>query len=82
MIQPIMIAVTNFEFAKNNAEWGTNGKGGMGHCNGTCVYHQLQWKKLIDCDTEHLLAIVKTQPLGSDYREIITSILSDRGVKA
>ena|SRR5271154_1621992 len=70
-------------FHKNTAMWGTYGKGGVEHCNGTCPLHQLEWKKLVDCYTEHLQAILRTQPqiVGHEYTDIIHSILADRGVK-
>jgi hypothetical protein len=72
-----------FEYIKNEAMWGTYGKGGAEHCAGTCPEHQLFWKKLVDCDTEHLQAILRTQRhiVGHPYTELIHSILNDRGVK-
>jgi hypothetical protein len=63
--------------------WGTYGKGGVEHCAGTCPLHQLTWKKLIDCDTEHLQAILRTQYQIVDhpYTGYIHSILEERGVR-
>lgn len=76
----IMIAVTDMGVAKREAVWGTLGKGGVEHCSGTCPDHQLTYKKLIDCDTEHLEAILANSRhiRGSHYENIIQSILTDR----
>lgn len=63
--------------------WGTYGKGGAEHCAGTCPEHRLVWKKLVDCDTEHLQSILRTQRQIVDhyYTDLIHAILADRGVK-
>jgi hypothetical protein len=62
--------------------WGTFGKGGVEHCAGTCPEHQLRWKALTDCDTEHLQAILRTQRhIPYRYTEAIHAILTERGVK-
>ena len=61
--------------------WGTYGKGGVEHCVGTCPEHQLRWKKLTDCDTDHLQAILRTQRIPPYYTEAIHAILAERGVK-
>jgi hypothetical protein len=68
---------------RDTAMWGTFGKGGVEHCGGTCPLHQLKWKRLVDCDTEHLQAILRTQHqiVGHYYTDYIHSILKDRGVK-
>lgn len=61
--------------------WGTYGKNGITHCNGTCPEHQLQIVRLIDCSSEHLIAILDTQHhIPPIYREVITVILRDRRV--
>ena len=73
----------SMQHQKQNLQWGTYGKGGAEHCAGRCPLHQLTWKKLIDCDTDHLQAILRTQhhiPLL--YSVVIGSILEDRGVVA
>ena len=66
------------ENAKQNARWGTFGLAGK---------DPLKVKRLIDCSTEHLQAILDTQPhiraccfQGFYYDELIKSILKDRGV--
>ena len=68
---------------RDTAVWGTYGKGGVEHCAGTCPLHRFAWKKLIDCDTEHLQAILRTQHqiVGHYYTDYIHSILKERGVK-
>lgn len=75
-----VVGITGLETAKQAAMWGTYGKGGTEHCNGTCPEHPLRWKRLIDCDTEHLQAILGTQLINNSYRVIINSILKDRGL--
>lgn len=75
-----MLVDVPMEVAKQYAQWGTFGKGGMEHCKGTCPDHQLRWVRLIDCETDHLKAILANCPhISSDYEEIIISILTDRG---
>lgn len=67
------IAVAGLEAAKKTAEWGTCGKDG---------FHPLVYVRLIDCSTEHLQAILRTQHhISDDYRMIILGILSGRGVE-
>lgn len=67
---------------KRELLWGTYGRGGVEHCAGTCPEHQLRWKKLTDCDTEHLQAILRTQRhIPADYTSAIHAILTERGVK-
>jgi hypothetical protein len=61
--------------------WGTFGKGGAEHCAGTCPLHRLRWKRLTDCDTEHLQAILLTQQIPLHYTEAIHAILEERGVE-
>jgi hypothetical protein len=76
--------VKTIEEAKQLAVWGTYGLDALPHCQGRCPVHQLVWRRLIDCNTEHLQAILRTQPqvYGScDYAAIIYSILEDRGIK-
>lgn len=77
------IVVAGMEAAKQAAMWGTFGKGGAEHCAGTCPEHRLRYKRLVDCDTEHLQAILRTQwqLVGHDYTYLIRSILVDRGEK-
>ena len=67
----------------NTIQWGTYGKGGAEHCGGRCPEHQLRWKKLVDCDTDHLQMILKNQR-HAHYpyiEQIIHEILAERGVK-
>jgi len=56
---------------KDTAMWGTYGKGGN---------EPLKWVKLVDCTTEHLEAILRTQPQvwNTNYEEFIKEILEDR----
>lgn len=57
---------------KETALWGTYGKSGS---------EPLRWVRLVDCETDHLLAIVRTQPqLPAGYLAIIHDILADRGL--
>lgn len=67
--------------AKQNAIWGTFGKHGVTHCNGTCPLHQLRYVRLMDCETSHLLAILATQYqiAYTNYPRVIRAILNDRG---
>ena len=58
------------ELVKNLHIWGTYGRDGRS---------PLRWVKLVDCSTEHLLAILETQPQLTDLtRWVIESILRDR----
>jgi hypothetical protein len=67
------------ERLKHTMLWGTYGKGGLAHCAGTCPEHRLRWVRLIDCSSEHLLAILVTQPhITFEHRVVIASILADR----
>lgn len=61
----------SFDDLKKIARWGTFGPSGN---------DPLKWVKLIDCSTEHLEAILKTQHhiIGTAYVDIIKSILADR----
>jgi hypothetical protein len=63
--------------------WGTYGKGGVEHCAGRCPLHPLQWVKLVDRETSHLQAILRTQRQirYTVYQRVIESILKDRGEK-
>jgi len=75
-------SVNHHEIYKQNVRWGTYGKGGAEHCGGRCPEHQLRWKKLVDCDTDHLQMILKNQGHvnHSPYlRQIIHEILIERG---
>jgi uncharacterized damage-inducible protein DinB len=64
----------SFEQEKNAAMWGTYGVNSD---------QPLRWKRLVDCDTDHLQNILRTQSHVYDtiYLEYIHSILKDRGVK-
>jgi hypothetical protein len=75
-----VFVVIGFEAAKETARWGTYGKGGVEHCGGTCPKHPLVWKRLVDCDTDHLQTILQYQLADDNYRELIRSILADRGI--
>lgn len=83
-LKPVFTIATNdLETAKQVAMWGTNGPGGLEHCRGTCSEHRIRWVKLIDCETDHLLAILRLPHVrGGDYDLIIRAILADRGVDA
>jgi hypothetical protein len=61
----------DFQTKKEKAIWGTYGKDGK---------QPLRWVRLIDCEDDHLKAILKIhiQPL---YREIINVILEERVLK-
>jgi hypothetical protein len=63
---------TDFEHEKNTALWGTYGKNSD---------QPLRWKKLVDCDTDHLQNILRTQKhiYRTVYFDYIVSILKDRG---
>jgi hypothetical protein len=69
------IVVEGLEAAKSQAMWGTYGKSGV---------EPLRMVKLVDCETDHLLEILRTQHhiRRTDYETIIRSILKDRGVNA
>ena len=59
--------------------WGTYGKGGLEHCNGTCPLHPLRIVRLVDCNTEHLFAILRTQlQIPPVYYYAIIAILTER----
>ena len=63
--------------------WGTYGKGGVEHCLGTCPLHQFRWKRLVDCETEHLQKILSNQrhvDHNPTYKMSIHAILIQRGV--
>jgi hypothetical protein len=68
------------EDVKKILVWGTNGKGGFEHCHGTCPEHQLRWVRLIDCETEHLQAILANCPhvRYTLAESVIKEILKDR----
>jgi hypothetical protein len=65
----------------NDLIWGTYGKGGVEHCAGRCPLHPLQWVKLVDRETSHLQAILRTQRqiVGTHYQRGIEAILRKRG---
>lgn len=56
----------------HDLRWGTYGPEGKG---------PLQWKRLGDCDDDHLKAILRTQPIGPHYHAAINHILQERGMK-
>ena len=60
-----------FDLIKDLTIWGTFGPEDN--------KHPLKWVKLIDCDTDHLLAIRKQRNREDDYDGIIVAILYDRG---
>ncbi len=72
----------DLHIAKLEMVWGTYGKGGVEHCAGQCPEHGLKWVRLIDRETEHLQAILRTQGQIRYHpcRAVIESILEDRGV--
>lgn len=62
--------------------WSTYGKGVMdgyqiGHIKSLPV---VKCKRLEDCDTDHLMAILRTQPIIPVYKTAIRNILVDRGI--
>lgn len=62
----------SFEFRKHTATWGTYGINGD---------QPRQEKNLVLCDTDHLLAILRTQGHASaEIKAIIASILLDREI--
>jgi len=74
--------VYSFETYVRTAKWGTFGKGGVEHCAGRCPEHQLRFKKLIDCDSDHLQMILKNQRQVEEspfLKRIIHYILIGRG---
>jgi hypothetical protein len=65
--------------------WGTYGKGGFEHCAGRCPEHQLRWKPLEDCDTDHLQMILRNQRQVQscpDLKRAIHELLFERGASA
>jgi len=73
---------STFETMKREMLWGTYGKGGVEHCAGNCPEHKFQWVRLIDRETDHLQAILRTQRhiLHHPCLAVIHGILADRGV--
>jgi hypothetical protein len=65
------IGVSGTQKAMETAEWGTFGKTGN---------DPLTYVRLIDCSTEHLQAILRSQKQiwGTDYEYLIRAILRDR----
>lgn len=64
--------VDSFEWKKNNKVWGTYGKEGRG---------PMRYKNIVDLDTDHIEAILKTQlHVVGELREIFKSVLKDRGI--
>lgn len=59
----------SFEWKKKEATWGSRGKDGKG---------ELVYKRLIELETEHLLAIWALPYVSTTTIEIIDSILEDR----
>lgn len=64
--------------------WGTYGKGVAEAYERGEIARQdmsLTWKRLDDCDTEHLLAILKREIwICQKYTKAISNILVDRGI--
>jgi len=59
---------------QENLNWGTYGKD-------ACHWPHLKIKPLVDCDSDHLLAILETQhQITEEYTIAITNVLLDRGV--
>ena len=58
----------DFQIKKNKLVWGTFGKDGK---------QQLKWVKLIDCEDDHLKAVLKIR-IPDLYKDVINSILEDR----
>lgn len=65
---------STLEEAKYKMLWGTYGK--------PFNYDNFRYKRLIDCSTDHLQAILETQiHAAPDIIRVIKGILKDRGVK-
>ena len=60
-----------FEMKKKKLIWGTYGKDGK---------QPLKWVKLIECETEHLKAVLRIN-IAPMYIEVINSILEDRTIQ-
>jgi hypothetical protein len=62
--------------------WGTYGKGTMEDYEAGRIKKlpPVTWKKLDDCDTDHLIRILKNQPIQPSYKTAISHILTDRGI--
>ena len=59
---------------QESLKWGTYGKD-------ACHYPHIEWKCLKDCESDHLLAILRTQDqITEEYFDAITNILLDRGI--
>lgn len=78
-----MSNVYSFETYVRTSRWGTFGKGGVEHCMGRCPEHQLRFKRLLDCDTDHLQMILKNQRQVEQspfLKSLIHHILIERDV--
>jgi hypothetical protein len=61
---------TPFDDIKNNLVWGTYGKNGD---------QPLTWVRLVNCEYDHLKAILETQKgISPLYKKVIESIIEDR----
>lgn len=71
-LERIVVPTSAWKDYIQTAMWGTYGK---------CGTQPLTYVRLIDCSTEHLLAILKQYNITPIYPPIIRKILSDRGVE-
>ncbi len=62
----------SLEMKKKKLIWGTRGKDGK---------QPLKWVKLIECETDHLKAILKQVTPHQPHTEVIQSILEDRSIQ-
>ena len=62
--------ITSLELAMERMFWGTYGKERK---------HECRWVRLLDCSTEHLNNILRTQyQISASMRSVINAILSER----
>lgn len=59
----------SFEWKKQNAIWGTYGQDGK---------QNFKYINLINAERNHLLAILKTETISKEYRDIINAILEQK----
>lgn len=65
----IAIESSDIEKLKPLLRWGTFGPSGK---------DPLTYVRLVDCSSDHLHTILKTQPCGDVYKTVIRSILKER----
>lgn len=71
--EPYFETTDDFQTARNNFVWGTYGKSGK---------DPLKYVKLVDCDDEHLTAILETQKSAGMFTlDVVKDILKERECK-